>query len=110
LSVEGRRLNGVVLREPFVLRSVRGAEIRAVATGLSEGDEQKTAKKSRLSPQMPRARARTLGTALMREPDSALDMPLAPHPRAALRRRFTRASMVTLASLEIGRASCRERV
>ena len=101
LSVEGRRLNGVVLREPFVLRSVRGAEIRAVATGLSEGDEQKTAKKSRLSPQMPRARARTLGAALMREPDSALDVPLAPHPRAALRRRFTRASMVTLASLVV---------
>lgn len=101
LSVEGRRLNGVVLREPFVLRSVRGAEIRAVATGLSGGDDQKTESKSRLSPQMPRARARALGAALMREPDSALDVPLTPHPRAALRRRFTRASLVTLAGLVV---------
>lgn len=101
LSVEGRRLNGVVLREPFVLRSVRGAEIRAVATGLSGSDDQKTESKSRLSPQMPRARARALGAALMREPDSALDVPLASHPRTALRRRFTRASLVTLASLVV---------
>ena len=101
LSVEGRRLNGVVLREPFVLRSVRGAEIRAVATGLSGGDDQKTESKSRLSPQMPRARARALGAALMGEPDSALDVPLTAHPRAALRRRFTRASLVTLTSLVV---------
>lgn len=37
----------------------------------------------------------------MREPDSALDVPLTPHPRAALRRRFTRASLVTLAGLVV---------
>ncbi|GAB3739319.1 PH domain-containing protein [Nocardiopsis nanhaiensis] len=96
LSVEGCRLNGVVLHEPFVLRSVRGASIRAVATGLSAGDAQKTAAKSRLSPAMPRTRARELGAALMREPDSALEAPLARHPKAALRRRFTRATVVSL--------------
>jgi putative membrane protein len=101
LSVEGRRLNGVVLHEPFVLRSVRGASVRAVATGLSAGDAQKTEAKSRLSPAMPQARARELGAALMREPDSALDAPLAAHPRAALRRRFTRAAVCSAAALAL---------
>ncbi len=101
LSIEGRRLNGVVLHEPFVLRSVRGASIRAVATGLSAGDAQKTEAKSRLSPAMPRGRARQLGAALMREPDSALDVPLARHPRAALRRRFTRATVCSVAALAL---------
>ncbi|QRN79709.1 MAG: PH domain-containing protein [Nocardiopsis sp. BM-2018] len=101
LSVEGRRLNGVVLHEPFVLRSVRGASIRAVATGLSAGDAQKTEAKSRLSPAMPRARARELGAALMREPDSALDAPLAEHPRAALRRRFTRAAVCSVVAIAL---------
>ncbi|MGW9553417.1 PH domain-containing protein [Nocardiopsis sp. NPDC055551] len=96
LSVEGRRLNGVVLHEPFVLRSVRGASIQAVATGLESGDDKKTSAKSRLSPAMPRSRARALGAALMRQERSPLDVPLATHPRAALRRRFTRATFVTL--------------
>lgn len=96
LSVEGRRLNGVVLHEPFVLRSVRGASVQAVATGLESGDEKKTSAKSRLSPAMPRSRARALGAALMRQERSPLDVPLAAHPRAALRRRFTRATFVTL--------------
>lgn len=96
LSVEGRRLNGVVLREPLVLRAVGGASVQAVATGLEGGDEKKTSAKSRLSPAMPRARARELGTALMRGRHSPLDVALARHPRAALRRRFTRAGIVTL--------------
>lgn len=101
LSVEGRRLNGVVLHEPFVLRSVRGASIQAVATGLEGGDDKKTSAKSRLSPAMPRSRARTLGAALMRQERSPLDVPLAAHPRAALRRRFTRATFVTLAGVAL---------
>ncbi|MGW5878016.1 PH domain-containing protein [Nocardiopsis terrae] len=101
LSVEGRRLNGVVLHEPFVLRSVGGASIRAVATGLSAGDAQKTEAKSRLSPAMPVRRARELGAALMRESDSALDVPLARHPKAALRRRFTRAALGSVAVLAL---------
>lgn len=101
LSVEGRRLNGVVLHEPFVLRSVRGASVRAVATGLSAGDAQKTEAKSRLSPAMPRARARELGAALMREPDSALDAPLAQHPKAALRRRLARAALCSVAAFAV---------
>ena len=105
LSVEGRRLNGVVLHEPFVLRSVRGASIRAVATGLEGSDDKKSATKSRLSPAMPRARARELGAALMREQDSPLKTPLAAHPRAALRRRFTRAGFVTLLGLAVAATS-----
>ncbi|MFE9246041.1 PH domain-containing protein [Nocardiopsis sp. NPDC006938] len=101
LSVEGRRLNGVVLHEPLVLRSVGGASVRAVATGLSAGDSQKTEAKSRLSPAMPRGRARRLGAALMGDPSSALDAPLAVHPKAALRRRFTRATVCSLLALAV---------
>lgn len=97
LSVEGRRLNGVTLHEPFVLRSVGGADVRAVATGLAAADAQKTSAKSRLSPAMPRNEARRLAADLMRTSDSPLDVPLLPHPRAALRRRFTRAGVVTVA-------------
>ncbi|MFE3456296.1 PH domain-containing protein [Nocardiopsis aegyptia] len=96
LSVEGRRLNGVTLYQPFVLRSVGGADVRAVATGLAAADNEKTSAKSRLSPPMPTGRARALAAALLQEDDSPLDAPLARHPRAALRRRFTRAGVVTL--------------
>ena len=96
LSVEGRRLNGVTLHQPFVLRSVGGADVRAVATGLAAADDEKTSAKSRLSPPMPVRRARALAAALVQENDSPLDVPLARHPRAALRRRFTRAGFVTL--------------
>ncbi|NKZ01401.1 PH domain-containing protein [Nocardiopsis alborubida] len=96
LSVEGRRLNGVTLHEPYVLRLSGGADVRAVATGLAAADDQKTSAKSRLSPPMPRERARRLAADLMRTPDSPLDVALAVHPRSALRRRFTRAAVVTV--------------
>lgn len=101
LSVEGRRLNGVALREPFVLRSVGGAEIRAVATGLSAGDEQKTAAKSRLSPAMPGKKARALAAILLRTSDSPFSPAPRVHPRAALRRRFTRAGLATLGAVAV---------
>ncbi|KOX07846.1 PH domain-containing protein [Nocardiopsis sp. NRRL B-16309] len=101
LSVEGRRLNGVTLHQPFVLRSVGGADVRAVATGLAAADDEKTSAKSRLSPPMPVGRARALAAALLREDDSPLDVPLARHPRAALRRRFTRAGVVALLGVAV---------
>ncbi|MCK9869061.1 PH domain-containing protein [Nocardiopsis dassonvillei] len=96
LSVEGRRLNGVTLHEPYVLRLSGGADVRAVATGLAAADDQKTSARSRLSPAMPRERARGLAADLMGTPDSPLDVALAVHPRAALRRRFTRAAVVAV--------------
>ncbi|GAA0973703.1 PH domain-containing protein [Nocardiopsis tropica] len=99
LSVEGRRLNGVTLYEPFLLRSAGGADVRAVATGLGAADDQKASAKSRLSPVMPRELARGLAADLMRTQDSPLDVPLAPHPRAALRRRLTRAGYATVLAL-----------
>lgn len=104
LSVEGRRLNGVALREPFVLRSVGGAEVRAVATGLSAGDEEKSAAKSRLSPAMPGARARGLAAALLQTCGSPFGPAPRRHPRAALRRRFTRAGLATLAAAAVAGA------
>ncbi len=104
LTVEGRRLNGVTLHEPLVLRSVRGADVRAVATGLGAADDEKTQAKSRLSPPMPRARARELAADLMRTPESPLDMPLSAHPRAALRRRLVRAGWAALGGFAVAGA------
>ena len=80
----------------FVLRSVRGADLRAVATGLGDADPKKNSAKSRLSPAMPERRARELAAALTRESDSPLSADLAAHPRAAQRRRFTRAAFASL--------------
>ena len=99
LSVEGRRLNGVTLHEPFLLRSTGGADVRAVATGLGSADDEAAKAKSRLSPAMPRERARALAADLMRTRESPLDAPLAAHPRAALRRRLTRAGYATVVAL-----------
>ncbi|WP_017568810.1 PH domain-containing protein [Nocardiopsis halotolerans] len=104
LSVEGRRLNGITLHEPYVLRRSGGADVRAVATGLAAADDQKTSAKSRLSPPMPRKRALALAADLMRTPDSPLDVPLAAHPRAALRRRLTRATVVTVLGVALSGA------
>ncbi|MFL1432758.1 MULTISPECIES: PH domain-containing protein [unclassified Nocardiopsis] len=101
ITVEGRRLNGVTLHEPLVLRTVGGADVRAVATGLAAGDDEKTQAKSRLSPPMPRARARELAADLMRTPESPLDLPLTAHPRAALRRRLVRAGWASLAGFAV---------
>ncbi|MEE2040514.1 PH domain-containing protein [Nocardiopsis sp. CT-R113] len=104
LSVEGRRLNGVTLHEPFLLRSAGGADVRAVATGLGSADDEAAKAKSRLSPSMPRRLARGLAADLMQTQDSPLDAPLNAHPRAALRRRFTRAGYVTVLALVLAGA------
>ncbi|WP_306369289.1 PH domain-containing protein [Nocardiopsis sp. CC223A] len=101
LTIEGRRLNGVTLHEPLVLRAVGGADVRAVATGLGAADAEKTQAKSRLCPPMPRARARELAADLMRTPESPLDLPLTAHPRAALRRRLVRAGWASLAGFAV---------
>ncbi|QBI54198.1 PH domain-containing protein [Streptomonospora litoralis] len=92
LSLEERRLRGVELREPLLLRWARGARVRAVATGLgSEAGKGGAVPRSALSPDMPRARALRLSAAVAGEAEPPVAVPLRAHPRAALRRRVTRA-------------------
>ncbi|MEU8196653.1 PH domain-containing protein [Microbispora amethystogenes] len=115
-TIEERRLRGVEIDEPLLLRAVRGARLSAVTTGLrsKEGGQRGG---STLLPPAPRAEAvavaglvlshtpgATGGPSPVTGPDtgpltgpdtgpltSPLTVPLIPHGPAALRRRFTRA-------------------
>jgi putative membrane protein len=87
LSVSERRLRGAEVVEPLLLRAGRGAQTRALATGLSR-DSQGGA----LQPPAPRAEAHRVAAAALREhPGTTTLAPLLRHPRAALRRRLSRA-------------------
>ncbi|MFE0192858.1 PH domain-containing protein [Streptomyces sp. NPDC058989] len=90
VTIERARLRGVVLREPLLLRAGGGALVRAVAGGL--GNREENRKRSGLLPPAPRAQALRVagGTLGAPFPGSSAPAPLAPHPRAALRRRRVR--------------------
>lgn len=88
-TLEHRRVRGVELSEPLLLRAVGGARLVAVATGLRENrGNERTA--SLLVPPSPRAVDLAVGADIVADA-SALDGPLTPHGVAATRRRFTRA-------------------
>ena len=72
--------------EPLLLRAGRGAQARALSTGLREGGG------GAVAPPAPRAEAhRVAAAALHADPVEATQALLRHHPRAALRRRFMRA-------------------
>jgi putative membrane protein len=86
LSVSDERLRGAAVVEPLLLRAGRGAQVRALSTGLRGGG------RGALGPPVPRAEAHRLaGAALRSEPDQATRATLRRHPRSALRRRLIRA-------------------
>jgi putative membrane protein len=86
LSVSADRLRGAEVVEPLLLRAGRGAQVRALSTGLREGSS------GALEPPAPRAEAhRVAAAALQVEPAEVTRAPLRPHPRNALRRRLARA-------------------
>ncbi|MET7766238.1 PH domain-containing protein [Streptomyces sp. NPDC005393] len=93
VSFERSRLRGAVLREPLLLRMGGGATVRAVAGGL--GNREENCKRSGILPPAPRAEALRVATGVLATPGEPAKTPfehpaLAPHPRAALRRRVTR--------------------
>ncbi|GAB3835457.1 PH domain-containing protein [Dactylosporangium cerinum] len=88
-TIEERRLRGVELSEPLLLRAVRGARVLAVATGLRVGRGAERGG-SILLPPAPRAVAVDVAGTVIGDADP-LTVPLTRHgPRARLRR-FTRA-------------------
>src|ERR1700753_74787 len=93
-TIEERRLRGVELSEPLLLRSVRGARCLAIATGLRVGRGAERGGEILLPP-APRAAAVSLAATVI-----GTDVPstedLARHPIAALRRRITRALAATV--------------
>ncbi|WP_433306986.1 PH domain-containing protein [Actinoplanes sp. CA-030573] len=92
-TIEERRLRGVELSEPLLLRSVRGARVLAIATGLRVGRGADRGG-SILLPPAPRAVAAAVGGTVIGDPDP-LTTALIPHGARARRRRFTRAGTVS---------------
>jgi putative membrane protein len=84
VSLEERRLRGVEVDEPLLLRAGRGARANAVATGARGGD------RSSLLPPAPRAEAHRVTAVVLREPQPPTQQRLRRHPTAALRRRLVR--------------------
>ncbi|WP_433222977.1 PH domain-containing protein [Dactylosporangium sp. CS-047395] len=92
-TIEERRLRGVELSEPLLLRSVRGARVLAIATGLRVGRGADRGG-SILLPPAPRAIAADVAGTVIGTADP-LHTALTRHGPRASRRRLTRALTVT---------------
>jgi putative membrane protein len=101
-TIEERRLRGVEYSEPLLLRAVGAARALAITTGLRVGRGAERGGTVLLPPapavHVRRVAADVLGDAV------PISVPLARHPRAALRRRFTRAlfGWLVLSGLALG--------
>jgi putative membrane protein len=87
-TIEERRLRGVEISEPLLLRLAGGARVIAIATGLRVGRGAERGG-TLLLPPAPDAEARRVAGAVLRTSEP-VDVPLAAHGRAAHRRRYTR--------------------
>jgi len=98
VTLEKRRLRGVEIAEPLLLRAGGGARLNVVAVGLSTGDGErdKDSNARALLPPAPHAEAHRVAVRVLGE-DPTADVALRPHPRAARRRRINRALFTTLA-------------
>ncbi|MBW0118462.1 PH domain-containing protein [Pseudonocardia abyssalis] len=86
LSVAEQRLRGAEISEPVLLRFGRGAQCRALSTGLS-----RDAQGGALQPPAPRAEAHRVASATLRaHPAEITGAALRTHPAAARTRRLTR--------------------
>jgi putative membrane protein len=96
VSIEEARLRGVEVKETLPLRFVHGGRATAVVSGLrtGRGDERGG---GLLLPAAPVAEAHLVAAKVLREPVDPTTAALTPHPRAALRRRLTRAVVSVLA-------------
>ncbi|HKF19661.1 MAG TPA: PH domain-containing protein [Candidatus Dormibacteraeota bacterium] len=90
-AIEERRLRGIELSEPLLLRAVRGARCIAIATGLRVGRGAERGG-TLLLPPAPREEAVRVIAAVLRARDPVI-APLARHGAAAHRRRYTRVAI-----------------
>jgi putative membrane protein len=93
VSLEERRLRGVEVDEPLLLRAGRGARLNALVTGSNGGD------RSALLPPAPRTEAHRVAAVVLMTPQPPMARPLRRHPRAALRRRLVRAVVPAAAAV-----------
>jgi len=94
-TIEERRLRGVEISEPLLLRLARGARCIAIATGLRVGRGAERGG-TLLLPPAPREEARRVAAAVLGTPDPVTS-PLVPHGARAHRRRYTRMALAWLA-------------
>ena len=99
LTLEKRRMRGVEIAEPLLLRAGRGARVNAVAVGLTSGSGDRKndggGDSRALLPPAPRAEARRVAVRVLGDDPAAI--PLRAHPRRALRRRINRAVLAVVA-------------
>jgi putative membrane protein len=88
-TIEERRLRGVEISEPLLLRAVRGARCIAIATGLRVGRGAERGG-TLLLPPAPRSEATRVAALVLRR-DVPVTVALRAHGAAARRRRYTRA-------------------
>jgi putative membrane protein len=103
VTIEERRLRGLELVEPIPLRWAGGAKLNAVASGL--GNREDNRKRRALTPPTPRGEAlRVAAESLPVGPGLIEREGLLPHPKAALRRRISRAVgwSVLIAAVPVG--------
>lgn len=97
LSLEGRRIRGVEIDEPLILRAGRGARPLALTTGLV-GLGQAGDHVGALAPAVPRAEAHRIAAATLgAAPADTTEVVLDRHPPAARTRRLVRALVPALA-------------
>jgi putative membrane protein len=101
ITIEERRLRGVELSEPLLLRAVHGARCIAITTGLRVGRGAERGG-SLLLPPGPREEAQRVAAEVLGDA-VPLTCPLIPHGARATRRRFSRAvgaaALIVAASL-----------
>src|SRR3954468_7745366 len=102
VTIEERRLRGVELAEPLLLRAAGGARCAAIATGLRAGRGAERGG-SVLVPPGPRGEARRVAADVLRTGEP-VTVPLAGHGPRARRRRFTRALVPAAAVAAAGAA------
>ena len=88
-SIEERRLRGLELAEPLLLRAVRAARLSGITTGL-KARRGADGGSSMLLPPAPRAVARAVAAAILGDP-TPVQVALTAHGPIARRRRFMRA-------------------
>jgi putative membrane protein len=89
-TIDLRRLRGVEISEPLLLRAAKGARCIAITTGLRVGHGAERGG-SVLLPPAPRAAARAVAADVLAAPEELCTGPLIPHGPRARRRRYNRA-------------------
>ncbi|ASO19471.1 putative membrane protein [Actinoalloteichus hoggarensis] len=93
INRDDRRLRGVEIAEPLLLRWLRTADTNVIATGLSEGSTSENAAAAVL-PRVPVREARRVAGAVLADDRPFMTTPIR-HPAAAMRRRAGWAVLVT---------------